>query len=249
MIGIYKITNLINQKVYIGQSVDIEKRWKTHKTHSLDYYGEDFNCVFYKAIRKYGLENFSFEVIEECSKEELDEKEKYWIKFYNSFLGFENCNGYNMTLGGNNSSSKVLTYSQAKEIQNLLLNTRISQEEIGKLFNIHQGTVSYINRGLIWKEENLSYPLRSKKFQKEEKTKNYCIDCGKLIDRQSIRCEECYHKSLRLVERSEKEDLKKLLIENKGNFSKVSRLFGITDNALRKWCKTYGMPYHSSDYK
>ena len=87
MIGIYKVTNNINGKVYIGQSDQIEMRWKRHRYRSLNNNGDDYNCIFYKAIRKYGLENFTFEVIEECNKEELNEKEKYWIKQYNSFLG------------------------------------------------------------------------------------------------------------------------------------------------------------------
>ena len=66
-------------------------------------------------------ENFTFEVIEECKKEELDEKEKYWIKQYNSFLGFENCNGYNMTLGGQNNIPHKLTYKKVEEIHKQIL--------------------------------------------------------------------------------------------------------------------------------
>ena len=97
MIGIYKVTNLINQKVYIGQSDNIEQRWKRHKTRSINNCGKDYNYAFYRAIRKYGLENFLFEVIEECSKDELNQREKYWIKYYNSYL---NPDHYNETEGG-----------------------------------------------------------------------------------------------------------------------------------------------------
>ena len=52
--GIYKITNLVNEKVYIGQAQDIEKRWREHKCSS-----KSNNQILYRAIRKYGLENFS----------------------------------------------------------------------------------------------------------------------------------------------------------------------------------------------
>lgn len=98
--GIYKITNLINNKIYIGQSIHIEKRWKEHK-----YYSSQEKTAIQAAFKKYGLSNFSFEVIEECSKEKLDEREIYWIKFYNSYY-----NGYNMTKGG---ASKIkLDYEQ-----------------------------------------------------------------------------------------------------------------------------------------
>lgn len=73
MIGIYKITNKINGKFYIGQSVDIERRFMEHKTpHGT------MNSIKL-AMKKYGKENFSFEVIEECSENDLNEREMYWI--------------------------------------------------------------------------------------------------------------------------------------------------------------------------
>ena len=65
--GIYKVTNKINGKVYIGQSVDIGRRWRQHMTAEDDIY-------FHKAIQKYGVENFEWEVIEKCKKSELDER-------------------------------------------------------------------------------------------------------------------------------------------------------------------------------
>ena len=91
MIGIYKIQNLINGKIYIGQSIHIKARFNAHKSEARN----GNTRPLYNAIRKYGVENFSFEVIEECSKEKLNEREIYWIKKYNSFH-----NGYNLTLGG-----------------------------------------------------------------------------------------------------------------------------------------------------
>ena len=88
MIGIYKITNKLNGKVYIGQSVDIETRWKQH------IYSTQ-NSAIHLAICKYGKDNFNFEVVEQTSIEELNEREKYWINYYNSVN-----NGYNCTYGG-----------------------------------------------------------------------------------------------------------------------------------------------------
>ena len=95
MIGIYKITNIINQKCYIGKSIDIERRWQEHKTNYLRKNTKEYNCVIYRAFRKYGIENFTFEVIEECSLNCLSEKEQYWIHIYDSKK-----HGYNMTDGG-----------------------------------------------------------------------------------------------------------------------------------------------------
>lgn len=90
--GIYKITNKINNKIYIGKSTDIEERWKYHISHY--NYEREYDKPLYKSFRKYGIENFSFEIIEECSLD-IDEKEKYWINFYDSYK-----NGYNATIGG-----------------------------------------------------------------------------------------------------------------------------------------------------
>ena len=91
---IYKNQNLINDNVYIGQTVKtVEKRFQQHRNnYDKPYFSQ---LTLYKAFKKYGLENFSFEVIEETENEKLDEREKYWIDYYDSYK-----NGYNMTLGG-----------------------------------------------------------------------------------------------------------------------------------------------------
>lgn len=91
---IYKITNTLNNKVYIGQTVKtVEKRFQQHKNNSnKEYFSQ---IILYKAFNKYGIENFICEQIEEVPNELLDEREKYWIKFYDSYF-----DGYNSTLGG-----------------------------------------------------------------------------------------------------------------------------------------------------
>lgn len=89
--GIYKITNMINGKSYIGQSNDIKRRWKEHRSkHSWKS-----NHVIYRAFKKYGFENFKFEIIEECDVKFLSEKEKYYIAEFDTYK-----NGYNETEGG-----------------------------------------------------------------------------------------------------------------------------------------------------
>ena len=92
--GIYKVTNKINGKVYIGQSVDIGRRWHQHMTAEDDIY-------FHKAIQKYGVENFEWEVIEQCKKKDLDKREIYWIEYYDAFN-----KGYNCTKGGDGNSGE-----------------------------------------------------------------------------------------------------------------------------------------------
>ncbi len=91
---IYKITNKVNNKIYIGQTIKtVEKRFQQHKNNSNKPYFSQI--VLYKAFNKYGIENFQCEMIEEVSNENLDEREKYWIDYYDSYF-----NGYNATLGG-----------------------------------------------------------------------------------------------------------------------------------------------------
>ena len=91
--GIYKITNQITKECYIGQSIDVAKRFKDHAKCGLDIDRPQGNKL-YQSMLEYNLWNFSFELLEECPKEQLNEKEKFYISLYDS------CNyGYNSTTG------------------------------------------------------------------------------------------------------------------------------------------------------
>ena len=98
---IYKVTNKVNHKIYVGQTtLTLKQRQNRHRTtfyHQRER--EVNNSRFYNAIGKYGFENFQFDEIEQCdSLEKLDEREMYWVDFYKS----HNRNfGYNIKLGGN----------------------------------------------------------------------------------------------------------------------------------------------------
>ena len=100
MIGIYKIENLINGKVYIGQSKNIEERWLQHKRIAEKINYDNRKSYIHQAIKKYGIENFVFEILEICNINELDEKEKKWIQYYHSYINDFQSNGYNLTTGG-----------------------------------------------------------------------------------------------------------------------------------------------------
>lgn len=232
MCGIYKITNKINQKCYIGQSVDIKRRWRSHKNDAtkIDY-------PLYLAFHKYGIENFSFEVIEECDRDKLNEREIYWIEYYNSYY-----QGYNQTLGGNSFSHIVkISDEDLFIILDLLKNTNISQKQIAEDFGVGEDTISEINNGKTRVIKGYSYPIRA--FKKEY----LCLDCGKRISHTSLRCEECAKKQMRKVDRPSREELKTLIRTNP--FTKLSEKFGVSDNAIRKWCKAYRLPYSSREIK
>ena len=98
--GIYKIENLINCKVYIGQSNNIQQRWYEHKNLFKKKDRKEYNYPLYKAMRKYGIKNFSFEILEECEIEKLNMYERRYIFIYNSYTKFNKSNGYNQTIGG-----------------------------------------------------------------------------------------------------------------------------------------------------
>ena len=79
--GIYKITNTLNQMCYVGQAADIKRRWQQHIKRAV---GAEalVNNKLYPAMIEFGVENFSFEVIDRCEKDKLNEREQYWQEFY-----------------------------------------------------------------------------------------------------------------------------------------------------------------------
>lgn len=131
---IYKITNNINGKCYIGKTLNsIEERWKEH-LH--DY--QKSRCKdrpLYCALNKYGIENFLIEQIEECDENILSEREQYWIKYYNSYHY-----GYNATLGGD--GKQYIDYDLVVEAYLRLKN----QKMVAKELNICVDTVRKILR-------------------------------------------------------------------------------------------------------
>lgn len=122
---IYKITNTLNDKVYIGQTIKtVEKRFTQHKNNSnKEYFSQ---IVLYKAFNKYGIENFICEEIEEVPNDKLDEREKYWIEYYDSYF-----NGYNSTLGGRATQLYNWDTDDIIEKYMILKSARAVAKEIG----------------------------------------------------------------------------------------------------------------------
>ena len=136
---IYKITNQINGKCYIGQTIKKpEERWKEHQQHAFGSHPNDIKKALYRAIRKYGLENFTFEVIQDNieSYEQLDKAEMYWIDYYQSFL-----KGYNATSGGQqyhkNLPNKLIIedYHKTKSARKTALNFGIDHSTVDRILN------------------------------------------------------------------------------------------------------------------
>lgn len=150
--GIYLIENTINNKKYIGQSKNIYKRWNEHLQN---YKKSDKNQAIYKAMRKYGADNFKFKIIELCPQEKLNEMEMKWISFFDAYA-----NGYNQTKGGASSYNSKISEKEVKEIIDLLKNTKKSIISIASIYEINPNIVSSINVGTTWIQNEITYPIR-----------------------------------------------------------------------------------------
>ena len=255
--GIYKIQNKINGKIYIGQSINIEQRWRAHKIAGNNINHENNHYPLYKEMYEYGIENFNFSIIEECLQEELDNRERYYIKEYNSMIP----NGYNQTSGGQTGAHpNKLTYDQVVEIRFLLKETKESGLSLASRFGVSKDTISSINEGHSWYEDGIDFPIRPMKFL-------ICKNCGSKVahGNKTGLCGECYKqyrkrnklekinnkiiqdkiKKESKINLTDREELKKLI--RVMPFTQVGKQFGVTDNAIRKWCKNYNLPFRKTD--
>lgn len=99
MIGIYKITCMGNGKVYVGQSIRIKQRWKEHQSDLKN--NKHYNHYLQNAYNKYGKNSFKYEILEQCPKTKLNEREEFYIKLLDSYK-----NGFNCNTGGINFIGK-----------------------------------------------------------------------------------------------------------------------------------------------
>ena len=236
-IGIYKIENLINHKIYIGQSIHIEKRWQEHCQNSTD-------SLISKAIHKYGKNNFSFQIIEEVEDILLlNNLETKYIEYFNSLVP----NGYNIVLIDDNQHHQFNKYSYEifEKIVDDIKNSTLTFQEISQKYELDISMIYYLNRGDFHTIPNEIYPLRpvkdfSKKFY-------YCIDCGCQITKDAIRCVSCSHKTQYKTTHPTREELKHLIRSN--SFVQIGKMFGVSDNTIRKWCKKENLPTKVSEIK
>lgn len=156
MIGVYRITNLTNNKTYVGQSVNIENRWESHRKKSRK------GCpLLYAAFDKYGLDNFEFVILEQCLPDKLNEKEKYYIDQYNTMnLGYNLTGGGEGARGEENGNSK-LTWENVHDIIDLLESNEFSCQDISEIFNIDSSVIRDINQGNSWAIPEIQYPIMS----------------------------------------------------------------------------------------
>lgn len=172
---IYKIINIINNKVYIGQTKQsIEQRFCQHKSHARNNRN---NHKLGNAIRKYGDENFIIEKIEECNYNDLNDRERYWIKKYNSIE-----NGYNSTLGGqdisiyyeiDNQKEIIDYYQQCHNQQETIKKFNITEYKFRQMLLKNNIPTDYTNYG-IQKRKKIIIVELNKIFESE-------VDCAKFL--------------------------------------------------------------------
>lgn len=158
---IYKITNDINNKVYIGKTnLTIQQRFEQHirdsKKESLQH------RPLYNAIRKYGKQHFHIEIVEECITSEASNREQYWINFYNSYY-----NGYNATKGGDGT-----VFYDHEQIANLL-SQGLSATQVAKEFNCSVDLVTIIGKEYHIDYLANSHNLKKKRVAQYDKTGQY----------------------------------------------------------------------------
>ena len=130
---IYKITNTINGKSYIGQTIqNVKERFYQHCATKCSKAVS--NMAIHRAIKKYGKSNFTVEVIEEIDSANLNDRERYWIKYYNSYN-----NGYNSTKGGQDGCKSFKDLDVESIIKEY--NTGKSLRTLGTIFKVDKQTI------------------------------------------------------------------------------------------------------------
>lgn len=173
--SIYIIKNDINNKVYVGQAVDVKKRYQAHCKPSSAFIDNDLVA---KAIQKYGRKHFWYEILE-SDIANYNGREQYWIEYYNCIRP----NGYNIQKGGeeppvfsgvNHPESKLDDFC-VKGIIFDLEYSDLSYRQLSRKYDISTDTLVKINKGASYKQENITYPIRKKPN-----------DYGKLSDENAL---------------------------------------------------------------
>lgn len=235
--GIYMITNKITGKKYIGQSRDLKRRRR-------DYIRDNKRDLRYimKDIRRFGIGNFEFKVIEKCKVEELNKREVYWIDREGTYI-----KGYNKTKGGSHPKYRGFTEEEIDEIYCDLESGDMGIQEIAKKYGISDSMVYRINKGTNYHRDSEVYPKRETlSIASKKRGDTVCKDCKTVIGKGSKRCLGCY-KKFRIKEIPTKE----YLIEEvaKKGYERVGRENNVTGNAVRKWCKKRGLPHEVGEIR
>lgn len=232
--GIYKITNLINNKCYIGQSKNIKRRFTAHKSYARLHRD---SYPIHLAISKHGVDNFKFEVLEYAPLTKLDELE---IKYINQFDSINS--GYNIREGGNGKiNANSIIYKNLSDIISDIKSNKLYFKDIAKKYNVTPALITYINQGKVWEQGSLEYPIRHTKEKKYHAA--VCLNCGKRLSLTKERsksklCQSCYNSK-----RSGNITKKKLLkdIANGLYIQQIANKYSVTHTTVIRWIKKFNI--------
>ena len=159
---IYIIKNDINSKVYVGQAINVKQRFQSHCKPS----SSQDNDLVSRAIQKYGRNHFWYEILE-SQIENYDQREKYWISYYNCIRP----NGYNISEGGDyppvqkgtHYPESKLTDKQLNELIYDLQYTQLSYSQLSDKYDLSKSSIYEINNGKTYFNSEISYPIRTSK--------------------------------------------------------------------------------------
>lgn len=237
MIGIYKIQNKINGKCYIGQSTNIHKRWTSHRNRWKNPSDHNYETPLYRAFRKYGIESFTFEVLEECDAAELNTKEVSYIQQYDSFW-----HGYNQTPGGENGVRAHVTKERILGIIHDLETTTMYHREIAEKWKISTEMVQGINTGRYWKQDR-TYPIRPSKRNPVA----HCPICNAPQYTHNQYCAICETLSQNTPTQPIAQTMRELIVAYR-NFAAVASSLRTSKKTLRAWCERMRLPCSVSSY-
>ena len=169
---IYCYTNKINNKEYIGQTNNLNRRKKQHIQDSIHLYkGHEnaYNQPIHQAIRKYGINNFNINVLEIINTDDwskVNERESYWIKYKNTLSP----NGYNLKNQGEANQGKNKTKLEEEVIEHIIqdLKNKVPIIEIANKYNLSRSYISDINNGRCLRSKDENYPLQQNRITEDE---------------------------------------------------------------------------------
>ena len=209
---IYRALNTINGKVYIGQTVlSLTERIGDHRRKALSY---NSRSHFHSAIKKYGLESFVWEKVDTAlSYDELNAKEKLWIKLHNSF---DPACGYNITKGGR---SFEVTDAFRKKISETGLGRKLPEHEIARRRVAMAGVGNH---------------FYGKKHTEEAKQKNREAHVGKKLSKEHV--EKCVHRGesnhRAVLKNAQVIEIKRLLNEGV-SVADIAKRYNVTKNTIK----------------
>ena len=170
MIGIYKITEKENPKMfYVGKSNDIERRFKEHKTKTY----EQSRIPFDGYIKEKGIDSFTYEILEECSIEELSEREKYWVDKLNAKASGNKFDGGLRDVVGSHNPNAKLTEEDVKKIR-IAYNNHKRQKDV---YEEYKNIITFQSFQNVWQGRSWSHIMpevfteENKQYYKTEQSK------------------------------------------------------------------------------